>query len=332
MRADPRATPICAATPASSQRGREEWISSIFSQGPRRAGHPGAAARQKAGPATGPLFPNWDAARTGVRSANMRPSSRPEGRRPNDVVKRPPTASRSSTPNRSASTRPRTPVDRDLPLDLDPDGSRDRSRHSALVSRGKGSCCQALPPPPPQSGDRHHRTGAAGSQGRARLHGRDGSAGDRIEQSPSQQLDQLLKEVPGLQLFRRSDARSGHPTSQGVTLRALGGNASSRALLMLDGVPQSDPFGGWVNWPAYDPGGLGEVRVVRGGGSVANGPGALAGTIEHDQPRRRGAWPASSTSAAATRSTASGAARRRRSAAGCSACPAAASAATASSR
>jgi outer membrane receptor protein involved in Fe transport len=102
----------------------------------------------------------------------------------------------------------------------------------------------------------------------------------QIEQAPSHELDQLLKDVPGVQLFRRSDARSGHPTSQGVTLRALGGNASSRALLVLDGVPQSDPFGGWVNWPAYDPQSLAGIRVVRGGGSVANGPGALAGTIE----------------------------------------------------
>jgi outer membrane receptor protein involved in Fe transport len=65
-----------------------------------------------------------------------------------------------------------------------------------------------------------------------------------------------------------------------VTLRALGGNASSRALLVLDGVPQTDPFGGWINWPAYDPDDLRQIRVVRGGGSVANGPGALAGTIE----------------------------------------------------
>lgn len=102
----------------------------------------------------------------------------------------------------------------------------------------------------------------------------------RIEESPSHELDQLLREVPGLQLFRRSDARSGHPTSQGVTLRALGGNASSRALLVLDGVPQADPFGGWVNWPQYDPQDLAGITVVRGGGSVANGPGALAGTIE----------------------------------------------------
>ena len=101
-----------------------------------------------------------------------------------------------------------------------------------------------------------------------------------IDQSPSHELDQLLKDVSGLQLFRRSDARSGHPTSQGVTLRALGGNASSRALLVLDGVPQADPFGGWVNWPAYDPASLAGIRVVRGGGGVGNGPGALVGTIE----------------------------------------------------
>lgn len=102
----------------------------------------------------------------------------------------------------------------------------------------------------------------------------------RLANSPSSQLDQIVKDVPGLQLFRRSDARSGHPTSQGVTLRALGGNAASRALLVLDGIPQSDPFGGWVNWPAYDPAGIGEVRIVRGGGSVADGSGALAGSIE----------------------------------------------------
>src|SRR5829696_1740661 len=102
----------------------------------------------------------------------------------------------------------------------------------------------------------------------------------RLRNSPSTQLDQVLKDIAGLQLFRRSDARSGHPTSQGVTLRALGGNASSRALLILDGVPQADPFGGWVNWPAYDPAGLDSVRIVRGGGSVSQGPGALAGVID----------------------------------------------------
>ncbi|HEX8644166.1 MAG TPA: TonB-dependent receptor [Allosphingosinicella sp.] len=103
---------------------------------------------------------------------------------------------------------------------------------------------------------------------------------ERLASSASHRLEDVLRDVPGFQLFRRSDARSANPTSQGATLRALGGNASSRALLILDGVPQTDPFGGWVAWPAYDPRRLGGVRVLRGGGSGANGPGALAGTIE----------------------------------------------------
>jgi len=103
---------------------------------------------------------------------------------------------------------------------------------------------------------------------------------DRLANSASHRLEDVLRDVPGFQLFRRSDSRSANPTSQGATLRALGGNASSRALLILDGVPQADPFGGWVAWPAFDPRRLGSARVLRGGGSGAAGPGALAGTIE----------------------------------------------------
>jgi len=102
----------------------------------------------------------------------------------------------------------------------------------------------------------------------------------RLDHSPTNRLEDLLRDVPGFQQFRRSDSRSANPTSQGATLRALGGNASSRALLILDGVPLSDPFGGWISWPALDPRRLGQVRIVRGGGTGANGPGALAGTIE----------------------------------------------------
>ena len=69
---------------------------------------------------------------------------------------------------------------------------------------------------------------------------------DRLANSASNRLEDVLRDVPGFQLFRRSDSRSANPTSQGATLRALGGNASSRVLLILDGVPQTDPFGGWA--------------------------------------------------------------------------------------
>lgn len=92
-------------------------------------------------------------------------------------------------------------------------------------------------------------------------------------------VENRLRDEAGIVQFRRSDGRSAHPTSQGVTLRGLGGNASSRALVTLDGVPQADPFGGWVAWSAYDAINLGGISITRGGGSGADGPGALAGTI-----------------------------------------------------
>ena len=138
----------------------------------------------------------------------------------------------------------------------------------------------ALPPPEPPRVEIVVTGKALPDPAAARAYDVETIGRERLTDAPSRQLDEILKSVPGLQLFRRSDSTSGHPTSQGVTLRALGGNASSRALLVLDGVPQSDPFGGWVNWPAYDPQGLARVRVTRGGGSVAFGPGALAGVID----------------------------------------------------
>ncbi len=100
----------------------------------------------------------------------------------------------------------------------------------------------------------------------------DRNAGARIENQ--------LRDLPGLAQFRRSDARSANPTSQGITLRGLGGNAASRTLILLDGVPQADPFGGWVSWPAYDGLKLGGITLRRGGGSGADGSGALSGTID----------------------------------------------------
>lgn len=103
---------------------------------------------------------------------------------------------------------------------------------------------------------------------------------DRIQASASERLEDVLRDVAGLQQFRRSDSRSANPTSQGITLRGIGGNASSRALLLLDGVPQADPFGGWVAFPAYATDRIGRIRVTRGGGSGYRGPGALTGTIE----------------------------------------------------
>lgn len=100
--------------------------------------------------------------------------------------------------------------------------------------------------------------------------------------APSGRIEDVLRGVAGFQQFRRSDSRSSNPSAQGVTLRALGGNATSRALVLLDGVPLADPFFGYIPLSAIAPETLGEIRVTRGGGSGPFGAGALAGTIELD--------------------------------------------------
>ncbi|MFZ1566554.1 TonB-dependent receptor [Sphingorhabdus sp.] len=100
------------------------------------------------------------------------------------------------------------------------------------------------------------------------------------DQGTGQRVENIVRDLPGWQQFRRSDARSANPTSQGLTARGMGGNAASRTLLILDGVPQSDPFGGWVNWTAFDSLYLKGMRIIDGGGRGADGPGALAGTIQ----------------------------------------------------
>ncbi|UYV16820.1 TonB-dependent receptor [Porphyrobacter sp. ULC335] len=103
---------------------------------------------------------------------------------------------------------------------------------------------------------------------------------ETIIASPSGRIEDVLRNVAGFQQFRRSDSRSSNPSAQGVTLRALGGNATSRALVLLDGVPLADPFFGYIPLSAIAPETLGTIRVTRGGGSGPFGAGALAGTID----------------------------------------------------
>lgn len=101
---------------------------------------------------------------------------------------------------------------------------------------------------------------------------------DRIAQSASGRIEDALSRVAGLQSFRRSDSRSANPSAQGLTLRGLGGNASSRTLVLLDGIPIADPFFGYIPWSAIDPRRIDRITVMRGAGGGAFGS-AVAGTI-----------------------------------------------------
>jgi outer membrane cobalamin receptor len=93
-------------------------------------------------------------------------------------------------------------------------------------------------------------------------------------------VDDLLRQVPSFSLFRRSSSLVTHPTAQGVSLRGVGPSGASRALVLVDGVPVNDPFGGWVPWSRIPMLGIDQIEVVRGGGSTVWGNGALGGVIQ----------------------------------------------------
>ena len=103
---------------------------------------------------------------------------------------------------------------------------------------------------------------------------------DDLLTAASGRIEDALSSAAGFQQFRRSDSRSANPSAQGVTLRSLGGNATSRTLVLLDGVPMADPFFGYIPLSAMAPERLAAARVTRGGGAGAFGAGAVAGTIE----------------------------------------------------
>lgn len=101
---------------------------------------------------------------------------------------------------------------------------------------------------------------------------------DAIATAP--RLDEALTAVPGVQLLRRSSSNASNPTTQGISVRSIAGSGASRALVTLDGVPQNDPFGGWVIWSGLPPIGIEQARIVRGAGAGPYGAGALTGTIQ----------------------------------------------------
>lgn len=105
---------------------------------------------------------------------------------------------------------------------------------------------------------------------------------DRLAGDAAGRVETALADVAGFQQFRRSDSRSANPSAQGVTLRALGGNAASRALVLLDGVPITDPFFGFVPFNTLVGDQLSTAQVTRGGGTGAFGAGALTGTVALD--------------------------------------------------
>ncbi len=103
---------------------------------------------------------------------------------------------------------------------------------------------------------------------------------DDLRASPSLAIDDTLRSDPSFSLFRRTGSLTANPTAQGVSLRGLGPSGASRSLVLLDGVPLNDPFGGWVAWTKLPKLSLSSTEIVHGGGSGTWGNSALGGTVQ----------------------------------------------------
>ncbi|HEY0701687.1 MAG TPA: TonB-dependent receptor [Candidatus Acidoferrales bacterium] len=101
-----------------------------------------------------------------------------------------------------------------------------------------------------------------------------------LQDTPALTLDDALRQVPGFSLYRRFSSRTANPTTQGISLRGLGANGSSRALVLQDGIPLNDPFGGWVFWDRVPSESVSSVEIAQEGASSLYGSDALGGVVQ----------------------------------------------------
>jgi outer membrane receptor protein involved in Fe transport len=93
-------------------------------------------------------------------------------------------------------------------------------------------------------------------------------------------VDDALRSTPGFGLTRRSSSRVANPSSQGVSIRGLAGNAGSRTLVLADGLPLNDAFGGWVYWNRIPEAAIDRIEIVRGAAGDLYGGDAISGVIQ----------------------------------------------------
>lgn len=102
---------------------------------------------------------------------------------------------------------------------------------------------------------------------------------EAIKASPAVIADDVLRSVPSFSLFRRTSSIAAQPTTQGVSLRGIGPSGQSRTLVLLDGVPFNDPFGGWVYWTRVPLLSVDQIEMTEDTASSLYGNIAMGGVI-----------------------------------------------------
>ena len=107
---------------------------------------------------------------------------------------------------------------------------------------------------------------------------------EQIRQSSAQTVDQLLRDIPGMN-FTAVPAALSDPTGHQAKMRGLG---NAKVLMLLDGVPLHDPFYLTTQWFKVPVSNIERIEVLRGANSSLWGNMAVAGVV-NIVTKRRGA-------------------------------------------
>lgn len=97
---------------------------------------------------------------------------------------------------------------------------------------------------------------------------------EQILASPARETQDLLREIPGVELPRTSSVVGG--SAQIVSIRGVD---EGRTVVTADGVPLGDAWGEWIDWSRLPKGLVDRVEVVEGGTSSLYGNGGIGGSI-----------------------------------------------------
>src|SRR5262245_48041198 len=97
---------------------------------------------------------------------------------------------------------------------------------------------------------------------------------EQIATSPARESQDMLREIPGVELPRTSSLVGG--TAQIVSIRGVD---EGRTVVLFDGIPAGDAWGEWIDWGRVPKGTLDRVEVLEGGTSNLYGNGAIGGVI-----------------------------------------------------
>jgi iron complex outermembrane receptor protein len=109
---------------------------------------------------------------------------------------------------------------------------------------------------------------------------------EHIQTSAARESQDLLREIPGVELPRTSSLVGG--TAQIVSIRGVD---EGRTAVLFDGIPVNDAWGEWIDWGRVPKGMLDRVEVVEGGASSLYGSnGGIGGIISfYSRPLAPGA-------------------------------------------